>query len=374
MLKLAEYIWLDGAEPVKQLRSKARVIEFNPNQKPNLDFFPEWGFDGSSTSQAPGNDSDRILKPVNFVKDPIRGEGNFLVMCEVLYPDGTPHETNTRAILRKVLDSGADQQEPWFGFEQEYTLYDSATNQPLGWPEGGYPGPQGPYYCSVSAQTAFGRELVEAHTQACIEAGLMLFGINAEVMPGQWEFQIGYRDVKEDRLDPLNVCDHRFLALWLLYRLGEEFGIQPSIACKPVKGDWNGAGCHTNFSTKALRDPARGKQAIDKALKALEKKHWEHIQLYGHGLEDRLTGLHETAPIYEFRTGIADRGSSIRIPRSVGLKGYGYLEDRRPGANADSYLVAARILTTVLELDENLMFGTKADEKILKLKKTLVEV
>ena len=349
MFSICEYIWMDGATPTQKLRSKARVLKLKPFKELKLSDFPDWGFDGSSTWQAPGNDSDLTLKPVRFIKDPVRGEDHYLVMCEVFKPDGTAHSTNTRAALRKVLEAGAGKEDPWFGVEQEYTLFKNRT--PLGWPDKGYPAPQGPFYCGVGADEVFGRELVEKHFQCCVQSGLMIFGVNAEVMPGQWEFQIGYRGVEGESADPLTVSDHVWLARHLLYRLGEEFKITATLDNKPVKGNWNGAGQHTNFSIKSMRDPKTGKAVIEKSLSLLSKKHKEHIEVYGHGLSDRLTGLHETCHIDEFRHGVGDRGASLRIPLHVSKKGYGYLEDRRPGANADPYQVSARILKTICEIE-----------------------
>lgn len=341
---LAEYIWMDGSQPVQTLRSKTRVIE---HPRATLENFPEWGFDGSSTDQSAGEDSDLPLRPVRVVKDPIRGTGNFLVLCEVMNGDGTPHVSNTRAKLCAALDAGAADHKPWFGFEQEYTMFRGRT--PLGWPEqGGYPSPQGPFYCGVGADEVAGRELAEEHLHACVDAGLMIYGINAEVMLGQWEFQIGYRGFHSDvEADPLLVSDHLWFARWLLYRIGEKHGINASLSCKPAKGDWNGAGAHTNFSTAAMRDKATGGQAIEAAVLSLSQQHAEHIKEYGHGLEDRLTGLHETCDINTFKSGVANRGASIRIPRHVQTAGAGYIEDRRPGANCDPYRVCARILRTV---------------------------
>lgn len=345
MLSQVEYIWLDGAEPTQQVRSKTRVVSHAGESSVGLPTFPDWGFDGSSTNQADGGDSDLILKPVNFVADPLRGPGNYLVMCEVLNPDDTPHATNERARLREALADGGSDQDPWVGFEQEYTLF--ADSRPLGFPVNGEPAPQGPYYCSVGAAVAFGREVSEAHAQACLDAGLMIYGTNAEVMPGQWEFQIGYRGVQQERADPLNVADHVWIGRWLLHRIAESFGVTVSFDNKPMQGDWNGAGAHTNFSTRAMREKGTGMSAINAAIDSLEARHALHIGHYGAGLTERLTGLHETCSIDEFRGGLADRGASIRIPRSVGERGYGYLEDRRPGANCDPYLVAALLVETI---------------------------
>ena len=350
MFNICEYIWMDGARPTQKLRSKTRILKNLPPLDKGLkpSHFPEWGFDGSSTYQAPGHNSDLVLKPIRFVKDPYRGQNHYLVLCEVFNPDGSPHPTNTRAKLREVLDKGAKKENPWFGVEQEYTLFRNRT--PLGWPDKGYPAPQGPFYCGIGADEVFGRELVEKHMQYCVSAGLMIFGVNAEVMPGQWEFQIGYRHMEGESADPLNIADHAWIARYLLYRVGEDFKITATLDNKPIKGNWNGAGQHTNFSIQSMRDPKTGPAVIKKSLKLLSKKHREHIEVYGHGLSERLTGLHETCHIDDFKHGVADRGASIRIPLHVHKKGYGYLEDRRPGANADPYQVSARILKTICEI------------------------
>ena len=349
MFGQAEYIWLDGTKPVQQLRSKTRILH-DLGDKPKLEQFPQWSFDGSSTNQSPGNNSDLLLEPVCVARDPMRGDGNFLVMCEVMNEDGTPHVTNERAKLRKVLDAGAKDLDAWFGFEQEYVIYDQ-NKAPVDWPDQGFPAPQGPFYCAVGANVIYGRPLVEHHTKVCIEAGLLIYGTNAEVMPSQWEYQIGYRGSKQESADALTTTDHSWIARWLLYRIGEEYGWTPNFDCKPVKGDWNGSGQHTNFSTKDTRDPAKGSSTIEIYLGLLEKKHKEHIAVYGIGLEERLTGHHETCSIDQFRAGTADRGCSIRIPRQVANVGYGYFEDRRPGANANPYSIAARILATVTKFD-----------------------
>lgn len=351
MLIFCEYIWMDGAQPTQKIRSKTRILETPSLEEVSLDSFPDWNFDGSSTFQATGENSDLILKPVNFVKYPssFKSKG-FLIMCEVFNPDGQAHHSNTRAKLRDVLDKGAGKHEPWVGVEQEYTLFKGGT--PLGWPQKGFPGLQGPFYCGVGADEAFGRQLIDEHTHTCIEAGIMIYGVNAEVLPGQWEFQIGPRNVLNESADPLNICDQVWIARWFLYRLGEKYDISATLIPKPVKGDWNGAGQHTNFSISSMRDPKTGMQSIKKAIFLLEKKHAEHIAVYGDQLYERLTGSHETSNIKEFKSGTSDRGASIRIPQHVFEKGCGYLEDRRPGANADPYVVSARILKTVCEIED----------------------
>lgn len=344
MIAVAEYIWFDGAQPTKRPRCKARVVDVNP-EKVTVSDFPEWGFDGSSTYQAPGNSSDLVLKPSAFFRDPIRGGENFLVICEVYNPDGTAHSTNARALLQDVLAAGADKLEACGGFEQEYTLFKDGL--PLGFTAQGEPEPQGPYYCGVGSTRAFGRDIIEDHLEACLRIGLNVYGINAEVMPGQWEYQVGYRGFEGDENDILTLCDQRVIANWLLERIAEDYGVEVRFDNKPKQGDWNGAGCHTNFSTKAMRSKETGKAAIQAAVEALQSKHTEHIQVYGADNDQRLTGKHETCSIYQFRSGDSDRGASIRIPLGVAQKGYGYIEDRRPGANSDPYVVIARLLATI---------------------------
>ncbi|MGC0372158.1 MAG: hypothetical protein DGJ47_000864 [Rickettsiaceae bacterium] len=345
-IKIVEYIWLDGSKPTGQIRSKSRAINLPPNF--TINDFPVWSFDGSSTNQATGNDSDCLLKPVNYVIDGLGNGGDYLVLCEVQNPDGTDHDSNTRAKLRKILDQGGKDLHLWVGFEQEYTMF--RRNIPLGWPEHGFPGKQGPYYCGVGSEQIFGRDLANKHRQICMASGIMYYGMNAEVMPGQWEYQIGYRGVDSEDSTALNISDHMWIARWLMHRISEDYNIHISHDNKPVKGDWNGAGMHTNFSTQELRSAITGKKAMQDYITRLEKNHHMHIKNYGDKLEERLTGGHETSAISDFSAGDADRGCSIRIPRSVAEKGFGYIEDRRPGANADPYLVSALILATIAEI------------------------
>lgn len=329
----AEYIWLDGYKPTASLRSKTKILDA---QVSGLSDLPDWAFDGSSTEQAEGRSSDCILKPVRMVHDPVRGNPHVLVLCEVFNADGTVHASNTRAALHEVSERFKET-ESWFGIEQEYTLYKGM--KPLAWPQEGAPSAQGPYYCGVGADKVSGRELVEEHLDACLSAGLHISGINAEVMPGQWEFQVG-------AIGPLEVADELWLARWVLHRLAEKYGVTVSFAPKPVLGDWNGAGAHTNFSTKAMRAPG-GLRVVEEACERLQAQHTAHMAVYGAGNEERLTGKHETCPITEFRFGVSDRGASIRIPIYTAQNGCGYLEDRRPAANMDPYQVCTRLIETV---------------------------
>ncbi len=351
MKGFAEYIWLDGAEPVQKLRSKTRTIEVPATLSANN--FPIWNFDGSSTNQAEGGDSERLLNPACVVKDPQR-PNCFLVLCEVNNPDNTHHESNKRAKLAKTLQNGGFDLDTLWGFEQEYCLMDGKTDKILGWPERerDYPKGQGPFYCGVGCDEVVGRQIVHEHAQACVDAGLLYYGHNAEVMLGQWEFQIGYRGFSDDpEANPLVASDHLWLARYLLYRIGEKYNVYATLHPKPKHGDWNGSGMHTNFSDKLTRDKSTGMGRIEAIRVAMEKSHLEHQAQYGHGNRDRLTGLHETAPYEKFSMGQADRGASIRVPNKTQQDGCGYLEDRRPAANADPYVVTNRILKTLLKID-----------------------
>jgi glutamine synthetase len=326
-----EYIWLDGYTPTANMRSKTKVeTDFSGK----LEDCPVWAFDGSSTEQAEGGSSDCLLKPVAIYPDPARING-YLVMAEVLNPDGTPHATNARA----TIDSDVDD-DFWFGFEQEYFIMDTHTDLPLGFPPGGYPGPQGLYYCSVGGKNTHGRELVERHADYCIQAGLNFEGINQEVACGQWEFQIFAKGAK-------NAGDQIWVARYLLDRLTEEYGWYIEYHPKPIKGDWNGSGMHANFSNTLLRT-CGSKETYEKVCEAFRPVTKEHIEVYGAYNELRLTGKHETASINDFKYGVSDRGASIRIPILTVERGWkGWLEDRRPASNADPYKVAARIIKTV---------------------------
>ena len=321
-----EYVWLDGHRPEPNLRSKTKIVNSLPASAEDC---PEWSFDGSSTEQAEGKSSDCLLQPVRMIPDPDRINA-FLVMCEVLDSTGAPHPSNTRARFE-------DDEDFWFGFEQEYTVMKGA--KPLGFPEDGYPGPQGPYYCSVGINNCVGRDLIEEHLDLCLEAGIQITGINAEVMKGQWEFQLFGKGK--------SACDDLWLARYLLYRTAEKYDLKVELHPKPIKGDWNGSGMHSNFSNSDIRDKG-GEDMIKAICEAFGTVHDAHIGEYGSDNDQRLTGLHETQSISKFSFGVSDRGASIRIPIGTAQNGWkGYLEDRRPASNADPYRVAARIVNTV---------------------------
>jgi glutamine synthetase len=329
-----EYIWLDGYQPVRNLRSKTQLKDFA--SFPKLEELPNWGFDGSSTQQAPGGSSDCVLKPVAVYPDSTRKNG-VLVMCEVYNADGTPHASNDRATI-------IDDAETWFGYEQEYFFYQDG--RPLGFPENGYPAPQGPYYTGVGYKNVgdVARQIVEEHLEICLDAGINHEGINAEVAKGQWEFQIFGKGSK-------TCADQIWVARYILNRLTEKYGIDVEYHCKPLGAtDWNGSGMHCNFSTKFMREVG-GEAYFLALMAAFEKNCAEHIAVYGPDNHMRLTGLHETQSIDQFSWGIADRGASIRVPHSFKNNGWkGYLEDRRPNSQGCPYAISSRVLKTIAEV------------------------
>ncbi|KAL8157832.1 glutamine synthetase cytosolic isozyme 2-like [Apium graveolens] len=332
----AEYIWIGGSG--MDLRSKARTLN-GPVTSPEE--LPKWNYDGSSTDQAPGTDSEVILYPQAIFKDPFRRGNNILVMCDAYTPAGEPIPTNHRFKAAEIFSHPAVVAEvPWYGIEQEYTLLQKSVKWPYGWPVGGFPGPQGPYYCGIGADKAYGRNIVDAHYKACLYSGINISGINGEVMPAQWEFQVG-------PAVGISAADQVWVARYILERITEIEGVVVSFDPKPIAGDWNGAGAHTNYSTQSMREDG-GFEVIKKAIEKLGLRHKEHISAYGQGNERRLTGRHETADIHTFSWGVANRGASVRVGRDTQKDGKGYFEDRRPASNMDPYIVTSMIAETTI--------------------------
>lgn len=363
MIIIAEYVWIGagGSNDGQTLRSKTRVFSISKNVI-SLDDFSPWNYDGSSTSQASGTDSEVILQPRAYFSNPLRvtkirnrPQNHFLVLCDTYDNKGNPIFNNYRAQAVTIFNQKLEE-EPWFGLEQEYFLLNPDTGLPLGFPDdvpnSGKPNTQGQYYCSAGAENAFGRIIAEEHLEACIHAGIKISGINAEVAPGQWEFQIGPCVGIEEG-------DHLWMARYLLLRIAENHGVSVSFEPKPIKGDWNGSGCHANYSTKNMRHGTieiNGKTGLDyinEAIEKLSKTHMEHMDIYGSGNEERMTGEHETASFNTFSDGVCNRGASIRRGTDTVNNKKGYFEDRRPSSNCDPYLVTSKLFhTTVLRTFE----------------------
>ena len=348
---IAEYIWLDNDS---KLRSKTRTL-FNVDDDTEfqLSTYPNWSYDGSSTGQATPEDSEIVLKPCTVCRSPFqyneREYFQVLVLCSTYNNKDEPLSTNHRHRAEELFNSNRGA-EPWFALEQEFFLMEvdtenpsSRTERPLGWnKKGGWgtntPNEQGQYYCSVGSNNSFGREMVEKAYYYCLDAGISVSGMNAEVAPGQWELQIG-------PCTGIEAGDELLLARYILECVAESYGVDVNYDPKPILGNWNGSGCHVNFSSKFMRQPG-GLSAINEAIEKLSNKHVEHILVYGANNDKRLTGTHETADYKTFTHGVGDRTASVRIPNHVNSDGMGYLEDRRPAANIDPYQVTSRIFET----------------------------
>lgn len=336
---LLEYIWIDAdGNP----RSKNKIVS---KEFVDLSSLPDWNFDGSSTGQAEGKDSDVLMSPQSVYPNPfVSYIDSYLVMCDCWNKDGTPHQTNNRNKLEETYSKCYDQK-PIFGIEQEYVLFERKNVDnlvlPYEWVKHNEPGmgPQGPYYCGVGGGVSFGREISALHLEMCLKARLEICGTNAEVMASQWEYQIG-------PLQPVELSDQMWISRYILHRVSEKFGCVVSLHPKPYQGDWNGSGAHTNFSTLIMRQPG-GIEEIKSGCEKLSRTHQLHMEVYGKYNDERMSGLHETSSMDKFTWAVSNRGCSVRIPLNVVNDGCGYLEDRRPGANADPYLVCEKICSTI---------------------------
>lgn len=337
---LAEYIWIDG---FGTLRSKTKVLdsELIMDSSNILNKLPEWNFDGSSTGQAPGNDSEVLIRPVFVCNDPFRKNGSLLVLCDTWLPSGEPHLTNMRS---KALDifNRSPQLAPRFGMEQEFFLVkpsmeDGKKYIPIGFQEGKVPRPQKYYYCGVGGGNAIGRMCIEEAFRNAIFAGLSVTGLNAEVAPSQWEIQVCTNGIE--------AADQLWMLRYILNRTAEMYGWNIDYHPKPLSGDWNGSGCHVNFSTLPMREEG-GYNIILEAIDRLSKRHTYHMDNYGSDNKLRMTGHHETASYDTFSYGVANRGCSVRIPRTTEKNHRGYFEDRRPASNMDPYIVTSLIFET----------------------------
>ncbi|MBT3950667.1 MAG: glutamine synthetase [Candidatus Marinimicrobia bacterium] len=339
MMAIIEYVWIGGEG---ELRSKTRVIDVKTTN--NLDNIPKWNYDGSSTNQADGEDSEIVLTPRRVFWCPLRdnyGE-DMIVLCDTSYPNGDSHPTNNRTWAKSVFDNRLVKDEhSWFGLEQEFFLVDKKTEKPIGFVESDK---QGEHYCNAGKSMKIERDIVETHLRYCLKAGISISGVNAEVAPGQWEFQIG-------PCEGIDAGDELWMARYLMERVVELYDVSVNWGPKPLEGKWNGSGCHTNFSTKQIREGCEKKCGLDyiyEAIEKLSKKHVEHMTVYGKDNELRMTGEYETASYNVFTWGVADRGASIRIGNDNFKNKKGYFEDRRPGSNCDPYLVTAKLCETII--------------------------
>ena len=336
---IAEYIWIDGYQ---KLRSKTKVfnLKLDSDMRINLNIntFPLWNYDGSSTNQAEGSNSEIVLKPVQVYKDPFRqntnnnNENNYLVLCETYNVDGTPTITNTRNKALQIFNK-YENLEPMYGIEQEFFI--SKNSVPVAFINNNEVLPQKNYYCGVGGDNIYYRNVIEEIMNNCLYSKINLTGLNSEVAPSQWEFQVCNYGIE--------AADQLIMLRYIINRTLEKYDLNMDLHPKPIKGDWNGSGCHVNFSTNTMRQE-NGYENILSAIKNLEKYHKESIKHYGEDNHLRLTGLHETSSMDTFSYGVANRGASVRIPRTTEENKCGYFEDRRPSSNMDPYLVTSIIL------------------------------
>ncbi|KAI8993623.1 hypothetical protein BDB01DRAFT_715999 [Pilobolus umbonatus] len=335
-----EYVYIDDKQ---QLRSKSKTLNFIPKDIKDIPplYVPYYTLHQATESTRYRDDLQ--LKPVVMYADPFRQGNNKLVLCELYYTTNNPHPSNHRPHCVKIMNYYSHL-EPWFGMEQEYILFDPSTGKPYEWPQHGQPEMHGRYYCGVGTNNIHGRDIMEAHYRACLFAGIKICGINAEVTPSQLEYQIG-------PCEGVKCGDELWMARYIMNRVAEDFGLTVNIHPRPLKGDWNPTGCHTNFSTNEMRS-TDGLAAIDAAVDNMSYKHFEHIEVYGDDNHLRLTGEYETGHITVFSCGVGNRGASIRIPRSVAKQGSGYMEDRRPAGNINPYQVTSIIMESSFKYQE----------------------
>lgn len=329
-----EYVWV-GLDST--LYSKVRIMESDKDCLEQHDF-EIWNFDGSSTGQSETRKSDILIRPVKIYNNPfINYIKGYLVLCECLNEDESPHETNHRHPC-KITENINKKEEFLFGIEQEYSMFERImgdeykTQLPYGWcneiePNGIRYAQTG--YCGVGADKIFNniRKLVDEHMEKCIMAGISICGMNMEVSNSSAEFQIG-------TCDAMTVCDDLHMARYILLRVAEEYNVIISFHPKPFGLEFNGCGCHTNISTKNTREDIK---YIYDAITKIKYEHGNYNDCFGSDNDMRLTGNFETSSMNIFTYGVGDRTATIRIPLQVNKDGKGYFEYRFPASNMDPY-------------------------------------
>lgn len=339
---ILEYVWLDAKQ---KFRTKVKIVDeihhYNSTDSKHWSKnAPMWNYDGSSTGQAEGHDSEILLKPYLAVYSPYDEKTpKFYVFCESLNKDGTPAEGNTRHTCVKYFEQDrVKESDPIFGMEQEF--YVLKDGKPLVWSDN--PEPQGDYYCGVGHQSiGRGRAFLEEMTNIINDDDLKLniTGTNMEVGPGQMEVQLCEHGL--EAADKMLVMRFFMIIEAEARDLEVDFTPKPSILSGP---EWNGSGCHVNFSTKEMREdgesPLSAVLAMANALQNLKDNHSSQVQYLGsENNRKRLTGENETSSYDTFTYGVAHRGASARIPRQCVKDLKGYIEDRRPGSDMDPYVV-----------------------------------
>jgi glutamine synthetase len=351
-----EYLWTgtDNTFSVNNLNitkkrfyTKVKTIELKNTYAPiklTLADIPIWSFDGSSTGHIVPTSSNAntevILSPVKLYDHPFPTESiKYLVLCDTYDINSVPNKFSTRANVINTFLTNSNLI-PWYGLEQEYVfmnalndgIYGWDMTNPALWPQ------QNDHYCGLSIYCKKLRPIVEDHYNRCLKIGINISGFNAEVMPSQWEFQIG-PSVGIDAADDL------VTARYILERLAESNDLYINYHPKPLP-NYNGSGCHHNFSTTQTRqlnaDTCRAFYSL--LFEKFNAKHEETMKYYGANNTLRLTGIHETSNMTNFTYDIGTRHTSIRVPVNT----YTYFEDRRPAASIDPYISTWALLNNYL--------------------------
>lgn len=362
---IIEYVWKDGNG---ELRSKIRVMDIETDIETNNILINHnifindekfiWNYDGSSCNQGSTENSEVILKPVAVYSNPLLKKSIendylcYLLLCESVNKDGMNVNGSNYQYAKDIFENeNVKKSDIWFGIEQEYFFVDPATKNVIDFkPYSTIHNDtllQGPYYCGVGGNNIYTkqRNIALKHMSICLDMNIPISGINAEVAPSQWEYQVGI-------CNGIKACFDLWVSRYILKRLAENEGIDVTFHPKPIRGPefeekWNGSGAHINVSTKESREE-NGLDVIYKYMELLKEKHKEHLEVYGKDNEYRLTGQHETGNMNEFTYGIGSRGTSIRIPNATYENKCGYFEDRRPASNIDPYLACGMIAKTLL--------------------------
>lgn len=336
-----EYVWVTAPTPPSaepNMRSKTRVLTVDDDEMllhpANI---PVWNYDGSSTHERDTASSEVQLTAVFVCRDPLRGTPHMIALCDT-------SANRTRAHAASLFSrSNVQRDKPWFGLEQEYVLVETKPpHPPLHWSAHHPVEASSDHYCGVGGKHAWGRAIAEEHLHACMQANLTVAGMNAEVTQTQWEFQIG-------PVCGIRAADELWVARYLLLRVAEAHGAHVLFHPKPVPG-FNGSGCHANVSSAVMRAECmvlpESRTVTLAFIAELEKDHARLMSTddYGMGNDARLIGTCETSSMQRFTSGVGDRTASVRIPRDFG----GYIEDRRPAANADPYIVTSYLYSMYL--------------------------
>jgi glutamine synthetase len=343
-----EYLWLDAKH---HTRSKMRTLYLSHDEAADISLddpasalrvIPRWEFDGGATGQATAGGRECVLEPVHAIRHPFPlrplSIPTWLVMCELRIGSGRIHPTDTRAMTRHSFENSAviRDQRALFSAEQEFFFFDKATKAPHGWTIKSTL-PRDEYYCGVNRSLKVEREIINELYEKCLACDIPICEASQEVSPAQWKYRIGPAPA------PL-IGDLLYFAKFILFRLCERHDLYPAFNPKPIKGDWNGSGCHFTISTRhtrhSVKDPADssrfscGSARIREITDKMSDNHEDFMRSTGSKNIERLTGTHNTSNFRTFSIGINTKSASVAIDSS----GRG-LEDRRPGANVDYYTI-----------------------------------